>query len=111
VSGPLLDHDRIGGVHAVHHSAQVDVYCRLPVVEGQVLSLTRDRNPRIVEDQIEPTVYVADLTEQGFNRRIVSDVQSGGARNARSAGGERCRHPFGAGGVKIGDDHRVASPD
>ena len=53
VPEPLPEHDRIGGLHAMHDAVQVDVQDAIPVIEFVVPSLSHNANPRDVEQVVQ----------------------------------------------------------
>src|SRR5262249_57240403 len=53
VAAALGQHDRVHGVHAVGDTAQVDVDHPVPVLKGELLDQTADRDARVVEHVVD----------------------------------------------------------
>jgi len=79
---PLPKHDRIGGLHAVHDTAQVDVQDAIPVFEFVVTSLPHDANSRDVENVVQASRALKLVLDQPVRREEVSDIQGLGVRSA-----------------------------
>ncbi len=73
--GPLPDHDRVNGVHTVHHAPQVDVDDAVPVREQQLVGLTADGDTGVVHHDVEAAVAVVSAAHQGRDRGGVADIK------------------------------------
>ena len=83
----LAEHQRVGGVHAVHDAPEVDIDHPVPVIQSQFLDHAADRDPGVVEDQIELAVVGRDLYDEVGDGTRIPDVYG----NRRQPGPARCR--------------------
>ena len=85
-----LDHPGVGGHQPVHDAAQVDVDDPIPVGAGELVRRPTHRDPRVVEQQIEPPVTVHDLVDHRLHRiRITNVDRAAGHRALLPSGGDR----------------------
>src|SRR5690242_7012744 len=95
-------------MHAVHHTAQVDVDDPVPVRQQQFAGLAADADAGVVHHQVQSAVPVAGLVDQGLDRAGVAYVDRHGRGGPRPALGQVTRGPFGPVLVGVGHHHRVS---
>ena len=107
VATALSDHDGVGGHHAVHDAAQVDVDGAVPVGQGELAHLSGDPHAGVVEQQVEMPVVVggalapARRRRRRRSRRAPRPTTRPGGPAAKCVGGR-----FGPGLVDVGQHHR-----
>src|SRR5690606_9267401 len=106
---PLLQHDRVGGVDAVHDALEVDVDRAVPVVERELLGQAADPDAGVVEDQVDVPVVGPHALVQVGDGAGVGDVQVRGRRLALAERVELVGDLLGALGVDVGDHDGVAA--
>ena len=71
----LAEHNRIGRLHSVDHTVQVDVQDTVPVLNLTQPYLSPNRNAGIVEHIVQPTLILGRRPDELVYRGEVCDIQ------------------------------------
>ena len=83
----LAEHQGIGRLNTVDHSAEIDVDDLIPSLDGVIAKLATGGDARVVEDEVEPFVLPGYPLNQTPHALKVRNVE--GARRGRPSGSTR----------------------
>jgi len=86
VAVALGQHPGVGGEDAVDDTPQVHVDDAIPVGLGQLGRRPSHRDAGVVEDEVEATVPVGDLVDEGGDGGCLGDVEPAPDDRAPSSG-------------------------
>ena len=70
----LLEHDRVGGLHAVDHPAQIHIQNAIPIIEFVQPRFTADADSSVVKDVVEAFFAKKRALNETIHCQEVSDI-------------------------------------